>query len=145
MSVVLTSLSLLPEAQHTRQNFLRLSVQYTCHVSGGKSSASLGRSRGSLIVRPCGIYGEQGYTRTGFSPSLSGFLGRYHSIGGPSAFIRSSPNWTIAALVSAGKMSPSSYPSNDCSLYSIFRHPKLRSLYRSLTPWLPHLKSPGFL
>jgi len=52
---------------------------------------------------------------------------------------------TMAAIVSTGKMPPSSYPSKDCSPYNIFLHPRLRSLYRSLTSWLPHLKCTGFL
>ena len=43
------------------------------------------------LFGPCGIYGEQDCTRTGFSPILSGFLGQYHSIGGPRALIRPSP------------------------------------------------------
>jgi len=51
VSTVLHSLGLLPEAQHTRQKFLQFSVEDTCHVSGGESSASHGGGPCSFIVR----------------------------------------------------------------------------------------------
>jgi hypothetical protein len=48
-------------------------------------------ARAHSLFGPCGIYGEQSCIRTGFSPSLSGFLRQYPSAGSPYAFFRPSP------------------------------------------------------
>ena len=100
-------------------------------------------ARVHFVVGPCGIYGGQVCTRTGFSPSLPVFsLNIIPPVLHAHLFIHHQ-TCTIAAVGSTGEMPPSVYPSKECSLYNISLHPRLRSLYRSLTPRVTTLKKYG--
>jgi hypothetical protein len=143
VSAVLTSIRLLPAAQLKAKSPAVFSGGYLPCLRG--KVIGLSRRKPGAVVGPYGIYGEQGCTRTDFfsesfvfvrSVSFDRYPMRVYS-----SISKAEQSQLLLALVKY--LHPAIHLRTvHCTIF--FLHPRLRSLYRSLTPRLPHLKVRDF-